>query len=369
MAQPAISVEALQGLLAHSQPVTVLDIRRADERAEWSIPGSMHVDVYDALNANRPNALATLNLPTDRPVVTICGAGKTSLLAAEQLRARGFDAHSLTGGMKGWSLAWNQAEVALPGSKARVVQVRRTGKGCLSYLIGADRTAAVVDPALEPDVYLGLARQNGWTITHIFETHVHADHLSRGRVLAERSGATHHLPEQKRVVYPFAPIQDGQEIGIGPARLAALRTPGHTPESTCYLLDGQALFTGDTLFLAGVGRPDLEATPDEARRRAHLLYRSLWRLLALPAQTIVLPGHASEPIAFDGVALAGPLAQVKAQVALLHMPEERFVESILARIPATPPNHQRIVEFNEAGLLPQGDLTDWEAGANRCAIA
>ena len=99
-----------------------------------------------------------------------------------------------------------------------------------------------------------------------------------------------------------------------------------------------------------------------------MLYRSLQRLLALQPATLVLPGHISEPVAFDGEPIAVPLDQVRTQVELLHIPEETFVESLLARIPPTPPNHHRIVEFNEAGRIPEIDLTDLEAGANRCAI-
>jgi glyoxylase-like metal-dependent hydrolase (beta-lactamase superfamily II) len=137
----------------------------------------------------------------------------------------------------------------------------------------------------------------------------------------------------------------------------------------CYLLDNQALFTGDTLFLAAVGRPDLEASPDEARSRAHLLYHSLRRLFSLAGETLVLPGHTSQPVAFDGQAIVGSLAQAHEQIQLLRLPEEAFVESLLARIPPTPPNHQRIVELNEAGLFPEGDPVELEAGANRCAIA
>src|SRR3954447_3824449 len=110
---------------------------------------------------------------TRSPVVTVCGAGKVSLIAAEHLRARGFDARSLAGGMKAWSLAWNTAEVSLPDSAATVVQVRRTGKGCLSYLIGSDGEAAVVDASLAPDVYQNLAVEHGWEIRHVLDTHVH----------------------------------------------------------------------------------------------------------------------------------------------------------------------------------------------------
>ncbi|MGH9175402.1 MAG: rhodanese-like domain-containing protein, partial [Vicinamibacterales bacterium] len=125
----SMSVSELRGLLDRREPVTVVDVRPAAERAEWAIPGSIHIDAYDALWKGDPDALAGLDLPADRPVATVCAAGKTSLLAALQLRRRGIEARSLSGGMKGWSLAWNTAVVPVAGSAATVVQVRRTGKG------------------------------------------------------------------------------------------------------------------------------------------------------------------------------------------------------------------------------------------------
>ena len=369
MKQTTIDVESLRELLDRGEPVTVLDIRRAEARAEWAVPGSLHADAYDALRSGDPEALAGVSLSMDAPVVTVCNVGRTSRIAADRLRSRGFRALSLAGGMKAWSLAWNSAEATVPGSDARVIQVRRTGKGCLSYLIGSGGEAVVIDASLEPEVYLNLANEHGWTITSVLETHVHADHLSRSRRLAAPSGATLLLPDQDRVSFSFEPVRDGDVLDVGTARLAAMRTPGHTPESTCYLLDGRALFTGDTLFLGGVGRPDLEASPEEARTRAHALYGSLGRLLALPPETLVLPGHTSEPVAFDGEPLVGTLAEVRERVERLGAAEDAFVEAVLARIPPTPPNHHRIVEANEAGTFPEGDPTDLEAGANRCAVS
>jgi glyoxylase-like metal-dependent hydrolase (beta-lactamase superfamily II) len=271
--------------------------------------------------------------------------------------------------MKAWSLAWNSAELFLSNSEVKVIQVRRAGKGCLSYLIGSRGQAAVIDPALNLEVYLDLAEEQGWAISHIIETHIHADHLSRARNLAERAGAILHLPAQNRVTFPFQPVQDNDEFAIGAARLVALHTPGHTGESTSYLLDNQALFTGDTLFLTSVGRPDLEATAAESQMRARLLYHSLQRLLALAPETLILPGHTSDPILFNGTPITTSLAEVSNQTELLHLPEDAFVETILTRIPAAPPNHQRIVELNEAGLFPNSDPAELEAGANRCAVA
>jgi glyoxylase-like metal-dependent hydrolase (beta-lactamase superfamily II) len=366
---PTIDVDALRSMLAEHQPVTVLDIRKAEDRTEWAIPGSLHIDAYEALKAGNPAALSDAAIPKDAPVVTVCGAGKVSITAMKQLRDRGYDARSLTGGMKAWSLAWNSAEVPVPGSAATVIQVRRTGKGCLSYLIGNDDEAVVIDAALPSAVYQDLAVQHGWAITRVLETHVHADHLSRSRLLAEQTGATLYLPEQDRVSYLFTPVRDGETFSVGSSRIVALRTPGHTLESTSYFLDGKALFTGDTLFLTGVGRPDLEASPEQARARARLLHASLTRLTALPPGTIILPGHTSEPAPFDDRPITATLADVISRVGMLGLSVEAFLDTILARIPPTPPNHARIVALNEAGEMPDGDPTDLEAGANRCAVS
>ena len=364
-----ITVDTLRAWLEEQQPLTILDVRPRQDYAEWCIPGSIHVDAYDALKAHDPVALSDVELSTDQPVVTVCGVGRTSQIAAEQLQARGVRALSLEGGMQAWSLAWNTAEVSLEDHSARVIQVRRTGKGCLSYLIGAGSETFVIDASLDPQVYLDLAARYGWQITSVFDTHIHADHLSRSRRLAQMSGAMLFLPEQQRVSFPFTAMRDGDTLATPQLMLTALRTPGHTPESTCYVLDNAVLFTGDTLFPTGVGRPDLEANEEQAQGRATALYHSLHKLLALPAETLVLPGHTSTPVPFDGVPIATTLAEIDEQVGLLHATRETFVQMTLARIPPTPPNYQHIVRLNEAGALPESDLTALEAGANRCAIA
>jgi glyoxylase-like metal-dependent hydrolase (beta-lactamase superfamily II) len=367
-----ISVDELREQLeepAQDERPIVLDVRPEADWQEWSIPGSLHVDAYARLNANDPAALEAVDLSPQREVVTVCGAGRTSLTAAAQLRRRGMPARSLAGGMKAWSLAWNTAEIALPDNDAVVLQVRRTGKGCLSYVIGSRGTAAVIDPSLDPEVYLQLASQRGWTIAHVLETHIHADHLMRSRLLAARTGATLHLPESDRVAFDAIPLRDGDRLTVGEAVIDVLATPGHTLESVSFLLDGEALFTGDTLFLAAVGRPDLEASPEQAGQRARLLHRSLRRLLALPPQTVILPGHTSQPVAFDGSPLQATLEQVRSGVPLLAVDEDTFARTLLERLPPTPPNHHTIVELNQRGVFPAGDPTDLEAGANRCAIA
>jgi glyoxylase-like metal-dependent hydrolase (beta-lactamase superfamily II) len=368
MTRTSIDVESLREMLERREPVTVLDVRPEDQRAEWRIPGSVHFDAYEALKAKDPSAMEGADLPGRLPVVTACGAGKTSAIAAEQLRDRGLQAVSLEGGMKAWSLAWNTAEVPVEGSRARVVQVRRTGKGCLSYIVESEGEAVVIDAALEPEIYLEIVDDRGWKIAGVVETHIHADHLSRSRRLAEQAGeVTLYLPEQDRISFAFTPVRDEDVLEVGTAKLKALSTPGHTPESTSYLLDDRALFTGDTLFVDGVGRPDLEASPEEKRSRTQALYHSLRHLLDLPPETLILPGHTSEPVPFDEEPIWGTIAQVREGVEALGASEDDFVERILEHLPPAPSNHHRIVKLNEAGDLPEEELTELEAGANRCA--
>jgi glyoxylase-like metal-dependent hydrolase (beta-lactamase superfamily II) len=268
--------------------------------------------------------------------------------------------------MQAWSLAWNTADAAIAGCD--IVQVRRTGKGCLSYIVASQAEAVVIDASVDPDVYAELLAAHGWRLVAVVDTHIHADHVSRSRLLAQRGDVELWLPTQNRTRFPFRPVAGGDSIAFGSAGLVALHVPGHTAESTAYLLDTAAAFTGDTLFLAGVGRPDLEGgDPEAAATRARQLHESISRLLELPATALILPGHGSEPIPFDGQLLAEHVGEMRETVPLMRLDRDTFVEEVVARIPPAPPNHIRIVELNERGELPD-DTSELEAGANRCAI-
>lgn len=363
-----VDAASLREWLDRHEPVTVLDVRTDEDRRQWWIPGSVHVNAYEALRAGDLSALTALQLPDDRPVVTVCGAGGVSQTAADALTARGFDALSLAGGMKAWSTAWNVAHVPLSDPACRVIQIRRTGKGCLSYLVGSDHVAAAIDPSLDPDVYVRIADAHDWSIQFVLETHIHADHLSRARALAERTDATLLLPPQQRVTFPFRRIGDGEQVFVGRTTLRARQTPGHTDESTSYVLNDAAVFTGDTLFTNGVGRPDLHADPDTARQRARILYTSLSRLRELPHAMRVLPAHTSEPVAFDGRPIASTVGEASQWLDGWLASESGFIERLTSHLPPAPPNFTRIIELNEAGVLPPGDPADLEAGANRCAV-
>ena len=373
VATAEITVDELRAALDAHQPLTVLDVRPADDRAEWTIPGSHHVDVYADLRRGDHASLASgvRELPRDRPIIAVCARGRTSMLAAKALETLGFDAFSLRGGMTAWTNAWNTADVPLAGrADLTVVQVRRTGKGCLSYLLLSNGEAAVVDPSLDPAVYIKLAASRHCRIVAVLDTHVHADHMTQAYHLADAARVPMYLPATDRVRHPHESLQNGDHVQIGGAAISALSTPGHTRESTCYVFENAAICTGDTLFLNGVGRPDLEAAGDESSARAHLLYRSLVdHVLSLAATLMVLPGHASVPLSFDGTPHAATLGSIRQSLSLASLDENAFVTAVLARIPPTPPNHHKIVRINEGREAWPGDLRQLEAGANRCAIS
>ncbi len=171
--------------------------------------------------------------------------------------------------------------------------------GCASYLLGCGGLGlcAVVDPHERfVDDYAAFAASKGMRITHVLETHVHADHRSGGRALAARVGAAYALHRSAPVDGPFDPLDDGQEIELGNTRVRVLHTPGHTPESVCFVVSdlrrGPApwmVLTGDTLFVGAVGRVDL---PGREEEDAAALFDSLHeKLLPLPDEVEVYPAH------------------------------------------------------------------------------
>jgi glyoxylase-like metal-dependent hydrolase (beta-lactamase superfamily II) len=136
----------------------------------------------------------------------------------------------------------------------------------------------------------------------------------------------------------------------------------------CYLLNSEVLFTGDTLFVDSVGRPDLKGTPEESRERARYLYASLTKLFTLDAYTLVLPCHTGKPIAFDRQPISTTIGAVSEKLAQAMRTEEAFINRTLEHLPPTPENHLTIIELNERGELPRNEVFDLEAGGNRCSI-
>jgi glyoxylase-like metal-dependent hydrolase (beta-lactamase superfamily II)/rhodanese-related sulfurtransferase len=362
-----ITVKELQEKLRKHENIFILDVRPTDQRNEWRIADSVHVDAYKQLNAGDDTALDIVELPRDSTVVTICAAGRTSLLASKLLQRKGVNAFSLEGGMKAWNYAWNTAETQLPDSK--VIQVRRPAKGVLSYIIGSAGEAIVIDAALDPDVYQAIAKQNRWKIKYVMDTHIHADFVSRTSDLSKATGAKHLLIDNAKVGFDFVQVKNGGIINFGNAQIEFIHTPGHTWESTTFKLGNHSIFTGDTLFIDGIGRPDLKADQSEGIEKAKALYKSLNYLVSLSPELLVFPAHASNTVSFDNQLIADTIGNVKTRVQVADLRESEFIEYTATRIPPTPPNYQTIALINKNGSYEGHVLADLEAGGNHCAIA
>jgi glyoxylase-like metal-dependent hydrolase (beta-lactamase superfamily II)/rhodanese-related sulfurtransferase len=368
MDEKKISVKQLQEMLNKSQDVFILDVRPTDQREEWRIAESTHVDAYKRLNSGDNSVLNEVNIPHSVPVVTVCAVGRTSLIASEVLREKGIEAYSLDGGMKAWNYAWNKAEINFQ-SGLKIIQVRRPAKGVLSYIVGSANEAIVVDAALEPEVYQQLAKENGWKIKYVTDTHIHADYVSRTKELASVIGSQHLMINNATVEYSFRPVADQEVICVGNSKLQFFNTPGHTLESMTVKVDDVAIITGDTLFIDGIGRPDLKANEGEAIIKSKQLHHSLSILLSLSDSLLVLPAHTSKTVSFDGKLIGESLAVLKDKLDLLKLSEKEFVKHTLSRIPPTPPNYLTIATLNRKGSYEGQQLADLEAGGNHCAIA
>ena len=362
-----IDAPTLRQWLESHKNISVLDIRPIDERKEWYIPGSFHIDAYGKLKQHDPQALQGIYLDKNVPVVTVCGSGKTSLIAADILKKQGYEVYSLKNGMRGWSLAWNKAIISF--GNYQIVQLRRTGKGCLSYIIASGPEAIVIDASLPTDIYEEVLQENKWKIKAVLETHIHADHLSRSKQLADLLKVPLLLPVLNKVSFPYEKIEDGQTINLGEISIKVIATPGHTIESVCFLVNDGILLTGDTVFTNAIGRPDLKASEEEAKKRAELLFDSLQMIMGLNSDIIVLPAHTNTPTDFDNKPISATINEIRRNVPLLRLSKSDFTKTILDKLPPAPPNHLAIVERNLSGNISDINPIDLEAGANRCAVS
>ncbi|MDP3235393.1 MAG: MBL fold metallo-hydrolase [Myxococcales bacterium] len=227
--------------------------------------------------------------------------------------------------------------------------------GCASYLFGCGGVgvgAAVDVHEADVDAALAFAAQKGLRLTHVFDTHVHADHRSGGPALAAKAGAAYCLHESADVDLRVERVRDGQTIELGNTRITVLHTPGHTPESICLVVtdlrrgtEPWFVLTGDTLFVGAVGRPDL---PGRARESAGQLYDSVHtKLLTLPDDVEVYPAHFAGSAC--GVGMSGKpsstIAFEKRWNALLSKPREAFIDA-LADVPPKPAELERHLRFN-----------------------
>jgi hydroxyacylglutathione hydrolase len=241
--------------------------------------------------------------------------------------------------------------------------------GCLahaSYMLASEGEAVVVDPQRDVEIYLAAAEANHVAIRHIFETHLHADFVSGHRELAARTGAQIYMGEQAEATFPHVAVRDGFKLQIGKVRIAALETPGHTPESMCLVITDEekasapwAVLTGDTLFLGDVGRPDLSKRHTPAQL-AGMLYDSLHdKLLTLSDDVLVYPAHGAGSLCGRNLRAerASTIGTERlTNYALQIESREGFVKQLTSNLPARPAYFLQDAEINRTGAAALSDL-------------
>ncbi len=357
-----ISPQSLKDRLDTGDVLQVVDVREPDEYADWHIPGSVHIPL-----AELPER--TSELPKDADIVIVCLHGSRSERARQFLIPQQYHAQTLAGGMLGWNRVYEVVEVPVGGEQV-LLQFRRVGKGCVSYLLAVGSDAIIIDPTAEVDVYVREAASRRFRIVAILDTHIHADHVSGGPLLATHFQAPYIRPTPAGTtsLVPHA-VPPRTSLRVGAAVLHVLPTPGHTFESVTYAF-GDLFFTGDTLFIDGVGRPDLGGYADD---QAELLWETLQSLTnTLPVTSRILPAHAGDSaLPPKATPLWTSLGEAMHAIPALRFSRDAFVQWTRGRIGAKPPNGETIkrVNLGLAEFPAPGDLWELEAGPNRCAVS
>ena len=399
-----IDPEELKKKIDNNEDIFLLDVRTPQEYKAWRISYENHNNPklipVDRLFMKDPALLE--EIPKDKEIVTVCAHGNRSMIAAKILTQLGYSVKSVKGGMAGWNKVYDVAEIPVPKEAPfKIWQIRRISKGCIGYIISSkqDKTATVIDPSREIyESFLQTSQDNELQITQLIDTHQHADHVSgivkltKTKTPEINMGKTNIFfssleeydsskTELKNIMY----VKDGDKINVGDkVTLRAIHTPGHTNGSMSFIIEytptdnnninnnpvHSYLFTGDTLFVDGVGRPDLR---DEAKKFAELLYDTYHKkILQLPDTTVVLPAH------FNGTSIAlkhtvpilETLGTIKKRVKLLSMNKEEFIDYIADTLQPRPGNYKTIISINKK-MLPYDEIemADLEAGPNSCAIS
>ena len=350
-----IAAEHLESIL---DQVFLLDVRNEDEFSEYQIPGSVNIPLSKLFDEK------TLEkIPKDKTVVTICPHGNRAMVASFALTRAGIDSQTLAEGLAGWN------QILIPvttSSEPKVIQVQKIGKGCLSHVVESNGEAIVIDPLYPFEKYIDIAKQEGFTITKVFDTHQHADHVSAARDLAKKSNAELYLSKYEGYDYDANFVEDNDVINFGNSKLRVIHTPGHTPGSLSYVVDEKYVFTGDILFVESIGRPDLR---DKAEEFTEQLYNTLHeKLLPLSDNMLVFPTHHGDNAEATNGAFSTTIKKAK-KLPWLDISKQEFIKKVVAITRPRPMNYRKIIAVNKGDLeLMHSEIPDLEIGPNRCAV-
>ena len=358
----------------NKEKIFILDVRNKTDFEDWKIEGEnleyLNIPYFDLIDGVEE---ILDQIPTDKEVLVVCAKEGSSVMVAEMLAEHGRTVGYLKGGMKAWSEHLVPVKVGDLMDGGELYQFVRIGKGCLSYMAVSNGEAALFDATRMTDIYIDFAKRVNAEIKHVFDTHLHADHISGGRLIAEKTNATYWLPPKDagEVVFEYQPLEDGDEVMIGSTKISieALYSPGHTIGSTSFVVDDRYLLTGDILFIDSIGRPDLAGLAEDwvgdLRETLYARYKELSdELIVLPAHFMIM-----EELNDDGT-VAKKLGELYATNHGLNIAdEEEFRNMVTKNLPPQPNAYQEIRQTNMGKITPDDEKQrEMEIGPNRCAV-
>lgn len=369
-----ITASEISKKVVNKQPLFILDVRNEDAFVDWKIEGEnfqyLNIPYFDLLDGVEE---IMDQLPIDRDVAVVCAKEGSSIMIAEMIAEEGRAVHYLAGGMKAWSEHLEPVKIGDLKDGGELYQFVRIGKGCLSYMVVSNGEAAIIDATRMTDVFIDFAKQLNVKITHTIDTHLHADHISGGRKIAEAVNGKYWLPpkDAEEVIFAYEALEDGQTITIGQTTIdiQALYSPGHTIGSTSFIVDEEYLLSGDILFIDSIGRPDLAGLAEDwVGDLRESLYK---RYKELSEELVVLPAHFMiiEELNDDG-SVSEKLGTLFAKNHGLNIEDEaEFRELVTGNLPPQPNAYQEIRRTNMGQITPDEETQrEMEIGPNRCAV-
>jgi len=220
----------------NKENVFIFDVRNVADFNDWKVEGEnfqyLNIPYFELIDGVED---VMAQLPKDKEIVVVCAKEGSSKMVADMLSEVGLDVAYFKGGMKAWSEHLHKTKV-YEDKDISVFQFVRVGKGCLSYMVVSEDEALIVDPARFVEEYIEAAKEEGAAITHIVDSHLHADHISGGKELADETGGSYYLMKSEGAVFDFKPFEEHERIEFKNIELEvlAVKTPGHTPGSVSF---------------------------------------------------------------------------------------------------------------------------------------
>jgi len=366
-----LSPEEFKKRLDEGKVDFIFDLRNEDEYKAWHVEGRREIE---SLNIPQTDFVGEEDrhmdrFPKDREIAVICAHGDSSKYTADLLSERGFNAYTLAGGMDSWSDYYETHKVS---DDPEIHQMYRVARGCITHIVVSGGKAVVLDPHRHVQKIIDSAERIGARITHILDTHLHADHISGGSELAAKTGAEYHLHpiDAPGAKFKYTGLKGGSKITVGDCTFDVIHSPGHTPGSTSFLMNGKYLFTGDTIMKSDMGRPDLGGMSD---KWALMLYYTLFkRFRDLPDDTVVLPAHSTSIREQNEQGIVTTtLGAARHGMKLFDIRDTaKFVDYVRHSLPENPERYKEIRKVN-LGLLDPDEKKrkELEIGKNLCGMS